>query len=163
MKKRIVRRIVVHCTARTPSYNIQPILDYWRSLGWQSNGYARLVKISGLIVRLQDDEIISNGVKGYNSDSIHITYDGGIYNKKPFDTRTPEQKESLLFLVEEYVRKYHETLIDICGHRDLSPDLNKNGIIEPHEWIKVCPCFDVRKEYIHLLKKPELLPGPFAK
>ena len=27
------------------------------------------------------------------------------------------------------------------GHRDLSPDLNHNGEIEPEEWIKECPCF----------------------
>lgn len=30
----------------------------------------------------------------------------------------------------------------LCGHRDLSPDFNRNGEIEPEEWIKVCPCFD---------------------
>lgn len=30
----------------------------------------------------------------------------------------------------------------LCGHRDLSPDLNHNGEIEPEEWVKQCPCFD---------------------
>ncbi|MDE6988200.1 MAG: N-acetylmuramoyl-L-alanine amidase, partial [Bacteroides acidifaciens] len=35
----------------------------------------------------------------------------------------------------------------VCGHRDLSPDLNGNGEIEPEEWIKQCPCFDVAKEF----------------
>ena len=35
----------------------------------------------------------------------------------------------------------------MCGHRDLSPDLNGNGEIEPEEWIKQCPCFDVAKEF----------------
>jgi len=30
----------------------------------------------------------------------------------------------------------------LCGHRDLSPDLDCNGEIEPEEWIKACPCFD---------------------
>lgn len=34
----------------------------------------------------------------------------------------------------------------ICGHRDLSPDLNGNGEIKPEEWIKACPCFEVKKE-----------------
>jgi N-acetylmuramoyl-L-alanine amidase len=24
----------------------------------------------------------------------------------------------------------------LCGHRDLSPDLNHNGEIEPEEWVK---------------------------
>ena len=35
----------------------------------------------------------------------------------------------------------------VCGHRDLSPDLNGNGEIEPEEWIKQCPCFEVAKEF----------------
>ena len=30
----------------------------------------------------------------------------------------------------------------VVGHRDLSPDLNHNGEIEPEEWIEECPCFD---------------------
>ena len=32
---------------------------------------------------------------------------------------------------------------EVCGHRDLSTDLNGNGEIEPEEWIKACPCFEV--------------------
>ena len=35
----------------------------------------------------------------------------------------------------------------VCGHRDLSPDLNGNGEIEPEEWIKACPCFEVKAEW----------------
>lgn len=25
-----------------------------------------------------------------------------------------------------------------CGHRDVSPDLNPNGMIESQEWVKPC-------------------------
>lgn len=32
----------------------------------------------------------------------------------------------------------------VCGHRDLSPDGNGNGLVEPFEWLKTCPGFDVR-------------------
>ena len=35
----------------------------------------------------------------------------------------------------------------ILGHRDLSPDLDNDGIIEEFEWIKVCPLFDAKTEY----------------
>ena len=35
----------------------------------------------------------------------------------------------------------------MCGHRDLSPDSNGNGEIEPEEWIKQCPCFEVKAEF----------------
>ena len=34
--------------------------------------------------------------------------------------------------------------LDVCGHRDLSPDRNGDGIITPNEWVKACPGFDVR-------------------
>jgi N-acetylmuramoyl-L-alanine amidase len=32
----------------------------------------------------------------------------------------------------------------VCGHRDLSPDGNGNGMTEAFEWLKTCPGFDVR-------------------
>jgi len=34
---------------------------------------------------------------------------------------------------------------EIVGHRDLSPDLDGDGEVEPDEWIKLCPQFDVKK------------------
>ena len=35
----------------------------------------------------------------------------------------------------------------VCGHRDLSPDLDGDGKVEPWEWVKQCPCFEVSKEF----------------
>ena len=61
---------------------------------------------------------------------------------KPKDTRTPEQKEALYKLVKQLIEIY--PIKKIIGHRDISPDANYNGIIEPHEWIKACPCFEVK-------------------
>ena len=34
-------------------------------------------------------------------------------------------------------------ITSIKGHRDYSPDLNGDGIIQRNEWIKECPCFEV--------------------
>jgi N-acetylmuramoyl-L-alanine amidase len=31
----------------------------------------------------------------------------------------------------------------VVGHRDLSPDLDGDGEVEPHEWLKTCPGFSV--------------------
>jgi len=36
------------------------------------------------------------------------------------------------------------------GHRDTSPDLNKDGKISSSEYIKSCPCFDAIPEYKNL-------------
>lgn len=50
------------------------------------------------------------------------------------------QKHSLHVLVLLLLKDYPGSRL--CGHRDLSPDLNHNGEIEPEEWVKQCPCFD---------------------
>ena len=80
-------------------------------------------------------------VRGYNAHSLGICYEGGLdAHGHPADTRTDFQKHSLRVLVMLLLRDYPDSRL--CGHRDLSPDLNRNGEIEPEEWIKACPCFD---------------------
>ena len=80
-------------------------------------------------------------VRGHNAHSLGICYEGGLdAHGHPADTRTDFQKHSLRVLVMLLLRDYPGSRL--CGHRDLSPDLNGNGEIEPEEWIKVCPCFD---------------------
>ena len=82
---------------------------------------------------------------GYNAQSIGICYEGGISERgRLADTRTVWQKHSLRVLVRALLVDYPGC--KVCGHRDLSPDLNGNGEIEPEEWVKQCPCFDVSKE-----------------
>ena len=58
---------------------------------------------------------------------------------------TPEQRAALRLLVAQLLRRFKGNL-RICGHRDLSPDLNGDGRIGPEEWTKQCPCFDVGRE-----------------
>ncbi len=41
------------------------------------------------------------------------------------------------------INAYQEMKISIKGHRDYSPDLNGDGIIQRTEFIKTCPGFDV--------------------
>ena len=56
----------------------------------------------------------------------------------------PEQRTALRQLVNELLLRFPGC--KVCGHRDLSPDLNSDGKIEPNEWTKQCPCFDVETE-----------------
>src|SRR5690606_31617850 len=80
-------------------------------------------------------------VAGHNTGSIGYSYVGGLdRNGKPKDTRTAAQKATMRRLTQEAIAKYGVSRV--LGHRDLSPDLNGNGIIEPREWTKSCPCFD---------------------
>lgn len=146
---RTINHIVVHCTATKRTAKEQSILDGWRNKGWIKNGYHWLVNQHGISVRLMDDSVASNGVYGHNHDSINICYIGGVDESgKAADTRTDEQKGTLETLLMEYKEMFPNA--EICGHRDFSPDKNRNGVIEPFEWIKVCPCFDARKEYAHI-------------
>jgi N-acetylmuramoyl-L-alanine amidase len=91
---------------------------------------------------LTEDYAPTNGVKGHNANSIHLCYKGGWDGT---DTRTPQQKETLLNLVNQYKKKYPKA--KVYGHRDLSPDLNGDGKITPNEWVKKCPAFDAMAEY----------------
>ena len=138
--------IVLHCTAGTAQQKTSDIIAYWKQkLGWTKYGYHWLVNGDGTREHLTPDEQISNGVKGHNTNAIHLCYKGG-WNGT--DTRTLLQKQTLLQLVQEYKHKYPAA--KIVGHRDLSPDLNGDGKITPNEWVKLCPCFDAGKEYEHL-------------
>jgi N-acetylmuramoyl-L-alanine amidase len=78
----------------------------------------------------------TNGVAGYNANSIHISYIGGVNGKKAVDNRTPEQKATMLDLLTELKRLFPNA--KILGHRDL-PNVKK-----------ACPSFDAIAEYKNL-------------
>ena len=61
------------------------------------------------------------------------------------DNRTEEQKAGLRQLLKELRQRYPDA--KIMGHRDISPDKNHNGVVDPWERIKECPCFDAIPEY----------------
>ena len=130
--------IVIHCTATQPNAKKESILNYWRNvLKWKSVGYHRLIDANGIIHELAKYEDITNGVKGYNSNSIHFSYIGGIdANGKPKDTRTQKQKESLLYLIKQAKKQFPKAIIQ--GHKDFK------GVV------KACPSFDAKREYINL-------------
>lgn len=145
--------IVIHCSAGFG--DVASIRRYWKeTLGWKSDGYHRFILTTGEIVPLMNIADVSNGVKGYNSNSVHISYQGGVDRKNvnlAVDSRTHEQKESILECIHEVLveLKKHQPIdhIKILGHRDFSPDKNGNGVIESWERIKECPSFDAIPEY----------------
>ena len=130
--------IVIHCTATQPNATKESILNYWKNtLKWKSVGYHRLIDANGVIHELANFETITNGVKGFNSNSIHFSYIGGIDEKgKPKDTRTLKQKESLLFLIKQAKKLYPSAIIQ--GHKDFK------GVA------KACPSFEAKNEYKNL-------------
>ena len=103
--------------------------------------------VGDLLLAMADTCIAAqNAVVAAESLGIGICYIGGLNaDGKPKDTRTEEQKASLFFLLQQLREQFPDAMI--CGHRDFSPDLNGDGIIEPWEWMKACPCFDAIDEY----------------
>ena len=143
---RTIDRIFVHCTAGSQKQTIEDLKAEFKAKGWKHSGYHYAVMPSGRIEQMLPEEEISNGVQGYNSTSINVAYIGGIDgNGKATDNRTSEQKKSLVELLKQLRERYPRARI--MGHRDISPDKNGNGIIDPWERIKECPCFDAITEY----------------
>lgn len=128
---------------------IEGLKQEFKRKGWVNPGYHYVVSPDGKITQLLDEDKISNGVKGFNSVSINVAYIGGIdTNGKPTDNRTDAQKTSLRSLLKMLHKKYPTAVIQ--GHRDFSPDLNKDGKITSNEWMKACPCFNAKEEYANL-------------
>ena len=135
--------IVIHCSATRADrcyteYNLTT--DHLRR-GFSGAGYHYYIRRNGDIKTLRPMTQPGAHVRGYNAHSLGICYEGGLdAHGHPADTRTDFQKHSLRVLVMLLLRDYPGSRL--CGHRDFSPDLNRNGEIEPEEWIKECPCFD---------------------
>lgn len=132
---RQIKYIAVHCTATPQTTTVESIKHYWKTqLGWKMPGYHFLIKSNGEVVELLPIEQASNGVRGYNSQTINVCYIGGIDSKgKPIDNRTLEQKESLKQLLKQLKSRFKTAVIQ--GHRDF-PNVKK-----------ACPSFDAKTEY----------------
>lgn len=150
-KMRKITHIVIHCTATIEGINFSATdIDRWhKQKGWKGIGYHYVIGIDGTIEKGRAEYEMGAHVKGYNRNTIGIVYVGGLNKKRtPKDTRTRKQKRTLKQLLIVLKQKYPEATI--LGHRDFSIDSNNNGVIEPFEFIKICPCFNAKKEYASL-------------
>jgi len=148
---RKINLIVIHCTA---SRNGKPksmdsIRREHQVRGFSDVGYHYVIQTNGTVMVGRSEDVIGAhaAVKGhaYNQNSIGICMVGGLLedgsatgNSGRFSAA---QWESLRIAVLDLLERYPGSRV--VGHRDLSPDLDGDGQIEPHEWIKLCPTFDV--------------------
>jgi N-acetylmuramoyl-L-alanine amidase len=142
---RDIRRIAIHCTATREGQDISvaTIKQWHLKQGWKDIGYHFVIALDGTVERGRPESIVGSHVAGFNTGSIGLVYVGGLDAQgKAKDTRTPAQKLSMAELVRALLAKYPGS--DVLGHRDHSPDKDGDGVIEPQEWLKECPCFDVR-------------------
>lgn len=159
---REIKSIVIHCAATKNGESLfqgvagsksakSPIqvIDGWhkarkfrRQTSWrqqqnpqlESIGYHFVIYISGAIASGRHLDEVGAHVAGNNSKTLGICLIGT-------DKFTQAQWASLRTLVAQLKAKYPAA--SIMGHRDYSPDLNGDGKIEPWEFCKICPGFDV--------------------
>jgi N-acetylmuramoyl-L-alanine amidase len=135
--------IFIHCAATPEGFDADAAFfeRVWESRGWRNPGYHIIIRLDGSIIWAGDIECdglswdnIRNGVKGKNTRSFHISYVGGVDKyRRPKDTRTPEQKQTLKNSVDILKMLYPDA--EVLGHRD-APGVNK-----------ACPSFSVKDEY----------------
>lgn len=146
MPRKATNFIIIHCAATTPAMTHVDI-NWIRNIHvnqnkWSRVGYHYFIKRDGIIQAGCPQEEPGIHAVGYNWQSVAVCMAGGIDAKgKPENNFTPEQWVSL----EEVIRDLHGDYPEakIIGHRDTSPDLDGDGKIEKHEWMKACPSFEV--------------------
>ena len=132
---RLVKEVIIHCSATRESQqvSVDTIRGWHLAKGWNDIGYHFYIDLDGTIHKGRDIDKMGAHCKGRNRNSIGICYCGGVEadGKTPKDTRTQEQKESLLHVLKTIKAMYPESMI--YSHNEFAN--------------KACPSFDATGEY----------------
>lgn len=148
--RRIIDTIVLHCSA-TPTgrhvtvYDVdtwhaargfrrQPVDVAQHNPNLRSIGYHYLVDILGQLHTGRAEAEIGAHTAGTNARSLGVCMVGtSRYNG--------QQWRTLAVLVAALRQRYPNARV--VGHRDCSPDRDGDGVVQPSEWLKTCPGFEV--------------------
>ncbi|GAA4391997.1 N-acetylmuramoyl-L-alanine amidase [Hymenobacter koreensis] len=135
---RAITKLFVHFTGASAAQSVESILNHWRNHNmWGSvPGYHILVEPDGTAHRLYPDDKPTYGVAGHNKHSLHVCFIGD-------GAMTAAQEATIIKRLRYWTKLYPSA--EVLGHRDVSPDLDRDGVVEPHEWVKRCPGFSVRE------------------
>ena len=140
-----VKFIAVHCSATRPTaiMGVREIHRMHVDRGFACVGYHYVIRRDGTIERGRPEDKMGAHVEGHNRDSLGICLIGGIdADGKAKNNFTQDQFTSLKNLLLSLHGKYPKAIIQ--GHRDFFGDTNKDGKIDSRDWLKECPCFDVK-------------------
>lgn len=156
LKREDIDAIVIHTSATREGidFKASDIDRMHKERGFAKIGYHYVIDLDGTIEKGREDNEVGahantkgTSNKSYNYHSLGICYIGGLdKDGKPKDTRTDAQKKALVELVYKLIDEY-PNIKEVIGHRDTSNDLNGDGKITKNEWIKSCPCFEVKAEF----------------
>lgn len=133
---RKIDKIIIHCSATREGQDI-PVetIRKWHidGRGWSDIGYHFYVELDGTIKKGRDIQKIGAHCSGNNRSSIGICYCGGVESdgKTPKDTRTEQQKQSLLHVLKTLKAMFPDA--SIYSHNEFAN--------------KACPSFDATNEY----------------
>lgn len=107
---RKITEIILHCSA-TPEgrdYTVADIDRWHRARGFAKIGYHYVIYRDGSVHIGRPVREVGAHCKGHNQLSIGVCYIGGLSadGKHPKDTRTPEQRDSLLALIDQLKEDY---------------------------------------------------------
>ena len=133
--QRKINEIIIHCSA-TPEgkdYTVDDITKWHKQRGFNTIGYHYVIYRDGSLHEGRDVNLVGAHCTGHNSYSIGICYVGGMdkANKKAKDTRTEEQRATLMSLLMDLRKLYPKA--KITGHNEYAN--------------KACPSFDAKSEY----------------
>lgn len=144
---RSINDIVIHCSASPngKAVSAQEIDSWHRQRGFKRTapvgqphlphiGYHYVIDVDGTVTEGRSLGEIGAHVAGSNARSVGICLVGT-------DRFTPAQWSALYTLRDDLRSGFPGARW--VGHRDYSPDKNGDGVIEPWEFIKTCPGFDV--------------------
>ena len=139
--------ITVHCSAtqNTPSINTDVIRKWHLNRGFRNVGYHFIIPTEHLVEQGRSLYVQGAHVRGHNKYNIGICLVGGV--DKDGNSEMNFNKYQLNYLrnlIEALKDTYDIPDENIKGHRDWSPDINLDGVIQKREWTKSCPCFDVQ-------------------
>lgn len=119
-----ITHIVVHYTATYPDQNTTAadVNRMHKARGWKGIGYHWFIRRNGLIEPGRPESQVGAHVGGQNTGKIGIAWAGGIDRSTGsnvgVDNMTPEQNESLIWLIRDLLARYPGA--KVVGHKDLA-------------------------------------------
>lgn len=138
---RPIKELIWHCAATMEGkdFTVEDIRSWHKQRGWSDIGYHYVVYRDGRIMLGRPIGQIGSHVEGHNTGTIGACYVGGLSadGTKPKDTRTPEQRASMLWLTEQLVKKF--PIKAVTGHNQYAS--------------KACPSFYVHNDPLSTLAR----------
>lgn len=127
-----MKEIILHCSAtkENADFSAADIKKWHLQRGFKNIGYHYVIRLDGTVEAGRKEDEMGAHCLGHNKDSLGICYIGGLdSNGTPKDTRTNEQKKSLVKLVLKLMKKYNISIENVRCHYEFAN--------------KACPSFKI--------------------